>query len=74
MGKLLEDIATFLTRHGMPPTRFGVLAVGDGNLVADLRAGSRSPRIDTVERIERFMREYNAAHGESASQEAAPAA
>lgn len=51
---ILPKIQKFLRRSGMPPTKFGRLAVNDPRLVGDLRNG-REPRTETVRRIEAFL-------------------
>lgn len=53
--ELLDQIETYLARHGMPASRFGRLAVGDPRFVEDLRGG-RSPRRKTLERVEAYLR------------------
>lgn len=52
----LADVETFLERHAMDPTRFGVEALKDPRFVFDLRAG-RAPRLSTVDRVRRYMAE-----------------
>lgn len=52
---LLIEIDRFLQRTGMPPTRFGRLAVNDPRLVGDLRRG-REPGVATVRRVRDFIR------------------
>lgn len=55
--KLLRDIEAFIAKHGMPETVFGVKAMNDTALLTKLRRG-RSVRIDTAEKLRRFMREF----------------
>jgi len=54
---LISEIEAFLVKHGMAPSRFGALAIGDARLVADLQTG-RDPKASTVDRVRRFMSEY----------------
>ncbi len=54
---LLSRITAFIERWQMAESRFGRLAVNDGNLVASLRNG-RSPTVRTLERVEAFMETY----------------
>ena len=54
MVTLLVQVDAYLRKTGMPWTRFGRLATHDPRFVGDLRNG-RSPRPETVERVERFM-------------------
>jgi hypothetical protein len=57
---LLYDIDVFMSVHGMKPTMFGVLAVNDGHLVRDLRAGT-DIRASTIDRVRAFMAAYRPA-------------
>lgn len=43
--------------HGLSERRFGELALNDKNLISDLRGG-RSPSLNTVEKLRRFMATY----------------
>lgn len=54
---LLDDITAFITAHGLSERRFGELALNDKNFVSDVRSG-RSPSLNTVERLRRFMSTY----------------
>lgn len=54
---LLDDIAAFVQAHNLSERKFGELALNDKNFVSDIRAG-RSPSLNTVERIRRFMMTY----------------
>jgi len=56
---LLRDIEAFLRDHQMSPSRFGLEAMGDGALVAQLRAG-RSLSLRNAERVVRFMQSQGA--------------
>lgn len=55
--QLLADIEAFIARHAMYPTTFGRLAANDTALVSRLRNGA-TVRLDTAERLRRFMSEY----------------
>lgn len=52
--KLLKRINRFLRRSGIPPTRFGMQALRDPQLVFDLRRG-RTPRLPTRARLEAYL-------------------
>jgi AMP nucleosidase len=52
---LQSKIEEFLSATGMSPTVFGRKALKDPNFVFDLRNGSRSPSIRTVEKIYTFI-------------------
>jgi hypothetical protein len=54
---LLDDISMFIADHGLSERRFGELALNDKNFVSDIRAG-RSPSLNTVEKLRRFMSAY----------------
>ena len=54
---LMRKIERFLTRTGMPVTKFGRLAAHDPRLIGDLRNG-REPRPSLSSRIEHFMNTY----------------
>jgi hypothetical protein len=53
---LLDEITCYLSVTGMPPTKFGRLAVKDPRLVHDLRRGRR-PGPAMTARVRRFVRE-----------------
>ena len=53
--KLLDDIERFLKRTQIFPSKFGLMALGDPNLVQDMRKG-RELRHSTVVRVRRMMR------------------
>lgn len=52
--RLLNRVERYLRRSGMPPTRFGRLALGDPCFVFDLRRG-REPRPSTAARVLAFL-------------------
>lgn len=56
-AEVLAKIETFLDRHKMKPTAFGRSAVGDGNLIANLKAG-RSLTLKTAQRVLGYMATY----------------
>ena len=58
MSDLLREIELFCARHGMPPTRFGKLAMNDKAFVFALRAG-RDVFTRTAAKVRRFMAEYS---------------
>jgi phosphopantothenoylcysteine decarboxylase/phosphopantothenate--cysteine ligase len=51
---LLAEIEAFLTGTGLTATKFGIAAVNDGHLVANLRKGS-SVTLKTADRVRAFM-------------------
>jgi len=57
---VLREIAAFCAQHEVKETTFGRLAIGDANLIGNLRAG-RSLTLRTASRVMQFMREYRAA-------------
>ena len=54
-AKFCAKVDAFLERTGMKPSRLGRDAIGDSKFVFNLRDG-RSPSLDTVEKLENFMR------------------
>src|SRR5262245_4915264 len=63
---LLAEIEAFLAETGLTPTKFGLAAVNDGHLVANLRKGN-SVTLKTADRVRAFIDERERAHGASAS-------
>lgn len=52
-----QELETFLTRHSLSATRFGVLAAGDTKFVKTVREG-RAVRPRTQEAIRLWMADY----------------
>jgi hypothetical protein len=52
-----RQVELFLRQQGMPPTKFGRLAVSDPRLVLDMRMG-REIRPNMKERLAEFMKNY----------------
>lgn len=50
-------VIAFLALTGMPPTTFGMKAVGDPSLMRQINGG-RSPTLRTADRVLAFMNEY----------------
>ena len=61
MGKFLDSVERFLRDHVMAASAFGHQALNDQGFVRGLRKG-RHPRLDTVERVQRWMDSYDRAH------------
>jgi hypothetical protein len=57
MISLLDDIAAFVTAHGLSERRLGELALNDSKFVRDVRNG-RSPSLNTVAKLKSFMLTY----------------
>src|SRR5262245_32713634 len=51
---LLAEIEAFLLRTGASPTKFGLAAVNDGHLVANLRKG-HSVTLKTADKVRAYM-------------------
>lgn len=51
---LLAEIEAFLAASGLTPTKFGLAAVNDGHLVANLRRGT-SVTLKTADRVRAYM-------------------
>ena len=60
LEQFVARIDAFLAKTGMSQSAFGRAACNDGSFVADLRAAGRSPQLSTIERVEKFMRDYEA--------------
>lgn len=55
-----DRVEAFLRSHPeISATRFGQMSMGDPTFVHKLRLG-RTPRLDTAERVERWMERYDA--------------
>lgn len=52
------EIDAFLERSGLEPWRFGKVALGDPNFMADLRIRKRSPTLKTIEKVREFIAGY----------------
>lgn len=59
---LLEEIEVFLNRSSLTPTKFGLAAINDGHLVANLRRG-QSITLRTADRVRTYMRHEQASAG-----------
>jgi phosphopantothenoylcysteine decarboxylase / phosphopantothenate---cysteine ligase len=69
---LLEEIEAFLAATSLTATKFGLAAVNDGHLVANLRKGS-SVTLKTADRVRAYMRSGRAserADGDAARRQA----
>jgi phosphopantothenoylcysteine decarboxylase / phosphopantothenate---cysteine ligase len=58
---LLAEIEAFLAQSGTTPTKFGLAAVNDGHLVANLRKG-HSMTLKTADRVRAYMARHESAH------------
>lgn len=58
--ELIGDIERFLDLSGMSKYRFGSEAAGNDRILDQLKAGA-NPRIDTVDRIRRYIRDWRPA-------------
>lgn len=65
-AELLKRIERFCTKHEIAPTAFGRAAIGDGNLISNLRA-SRSVTLKTARRVLSYMSNYRPANAEKAA-------
>lgn len=59
--QFLSEIEAFLAHTGMTVSEFGERAMNDRKFVGRLRAGG-NVRLDTADRVRRFMTEYRPAH------------
>jgi phosphopantothenoylcysteine decarboxylase/phosphopantothenate--cysteine ligase len=64
--ELLTEIEAFLALTGLTPTKFGIAAVNDGHLVANLRRGN-SITLKTADRVRAYMARERAGRRHAAS-------
>jgi phosphopantothenoylcysteine decarboxylase/phosphopantothenate--cysteine ligase len=69
---LLDEIEGFLTRTGATATKFGLAAVNDGHLVANLRKG-HSITLKTADKVRAYMSRHDSRRGRSRPQGLQPA-
>ena len=55
--ELIQELDTFLDRHGLADTRFGIRSDGDGHLMRRIRDG-KTIRRSTVLKIRKFCQRY----------------
>lgn len=53
---ILEEIRAACAERDLPPTKFGLLAIGDPNLVSEIEQRGREPRRRTIAAIRHFIR------------------
>ena len=58
-AEILERIEKFCEANNLPPSTFGRLALGDANLIPNLRTG-RSLTLKSAQRILDFITSYRA--------------
>ena len=58
---LLAEIERFIAETGAAPTKFGIAAVNDGHLIANLRKG-HSITLKTADRVRAYMHAHGARH------------
>jgi predicted transcriptional regulator len=56
--EFLKEIQAFLRAHRMQPSTFGLKAMNDKSFVTDLMINGRDVKTSTIERVRKFMREY----------------
>jgi len=56
--KLLDEIEDFRDKTGLTQTRFGQLAVSDGNFIRAIREQGRTPSLSTIDKVQQFMKTY----------------
>lgn len=67
--QLLAEIEAFLKRHDVRPTTFGLRAVNDAKLVANLRSGA-DVTTRTLDRVRTYMRSFEGNGGNHPSRRA----
>lgn len=53
---IIEEIRKACAERDLPPTKFGLLAIGDPNLVSEIEQRGREPRRRTIAAIRHFIR------------------
>lgn len=61
-GQFKSLVSAFLGRSGLSPTAFGIQALGDPNLMREVRRG-RSPSLRTADRVLAFISEFDGESG-----------
>jgi hypothetical protein len=57
LAEFHKRVEAYLSRTGMKPSLFGLLACKDQSFVSDLGNG-REPKLSTIERVDQFMRDH----------------
>lgn len=65
--QVIDRVEAFLKRHSMSERQFGLRSVGDNKFVSRLRDPSVGVTLTNIERAERFMREFDGSHSETAA-------
>lgn len=60
--EFVQEIEAFLKAHKVAPSAFGRAAVNDRSFVADLKAGKRDVKMSTVEKVRKYMKDYEKGH------------
>ena len=60
---LLTEINRFLERHGMSPSGFGRLFLGNPNFVFDLEMETYEIKLKTVNKVIKAMKDYKPGKG-----------
>jgi hypothetical protein len=55
---LIAELDSFLDRHGIADSTFGIRAVGDSHLVERIRARPAAIRRSTILKIRKYMARY----------------
>jgi predicted transcriptional regulator len=58
---MLIEVSRFLRKHGMSDNRFSLLVGNSSELMRRIRRGAEL-RPETIEKVRKFMREYDAEH------------
>jgi hypothetical protein len=61
--RFVAKVEAFLERHDISASSFGRDVVGDSKFVFALRDLNRSPTLDTVEKVEAYMRTHRGRSG-----------
>ena len=72
VGNFLSRVEAFIARYGISPSAFGLATINDSGFVFDLRAGRRSPRLNTCQRVDAWMQEEAARRRDKRRRRRAP--
>lgn len=69
--EFLKEIQAFLKAQGMSPSTFGLKAMRDKSFVSDVMIEGRDVKTSTIEKVRKFMRDYERAKAASPQRMAA---
>jgi hypothetical protein len=55
---MVKNIEAFCKDHGIAPSRFGRMALNDGNFLRAMKQGVRTPTVYTMSKVYEFITNY----------------